>query len=139
MSDDELIRLARPKARADCKDAARPCPFLSCRHHLADVVVGPNGRLRLGVLDMELEVDATREDAEAYTDLAADAVVAMRESCALDVIDRERDACTLQVVGNALNLTRERIRQIERRTLREAEPRVRRALNHDRDERRRDR
>ena len=31
--DDE-----RPKTRGDCKDAARPCPFVGCRHHLATSV-----------------------------------------------------------------------------------------------------
>jgi hypothetical protein len=130
--DDELVRLARPRTREDCKGAARPCPWVSCRHHLADVIVGPTGRLWLGVLDIELDIDATPDDAEAYTDLAADAVVVMGESCALDVIDREIDGATLQVVGRALGLTRERIRQIETRTLREAQPRVRRALNERR-------
>ena len=25
----------RPRTRGDCKDAVRPCPWISCRHNLA--------------------------------------------------------------------------------------------------------
>lgn len=38
-------RLARkPDTRAGCADVPRPCPFLSCRHHLA-LEVSPHGNL----------------------------------------------------------------------------------------------
>lgn len=33
----ELLSLSRPLRRADCQDGPRPCPWVSCRHHLADL------------------------------------------------------------------------------------------------------
>ena len=63
--------------RGDCLDGPRPCPWTSCKWHLA--------------------VDNRRGTPP--------------ESCALDVADR--GGVTLEVVGKILNLTRERVRQIE--------------------------
>jgi hypothetical protein len=83
-------RLARPKFRSHCTGAPRPCPFVTCRHHLA-VEVTRGGGLKVNHPDVEIE------------DLA--------ESCALDVADR--GGITLEEVGTLLNVTRERIRQEE--------------------------
>ena len=30
----DAMEKARPSTRADCKDVPRPCPFVSCRHHV---------------------------------------------------------------------------------------------------------
>lgn len=31
---DRFFPEQRPRTRADCKDGARPCPWIGCRHHL---------------------------------------------------------------------------------------------------------
>ncbi len=80
----------RPKTRGECASVPRPCPFVSCRWHLyADVL--ENGNLKLNMPDIE----------------PGD----MKHSCCLDIADRGRNR--LEDVGEVMNTTRERIRQIE--------------------------
>lgn len=83
---------ARPKVRADCVNGPRPCPWVSCRHHLA--------------------VDA-RPTANGYGSLTlvagTDDLSALPETCALDVADRGEH--TLEAVSAILGVTRERVRQ----------------------------
>ena len=80
----------RPVRRGDCLRMPRPCPFASCRHHLA-VDVSPGGTLKLNFPDVEIED--------------------MKETCSLDIADRH--GVQLEVVGEIMSLTRERVRQIE--------------------------
>ena len=89
------IEEARPRARADCANSARPCMFISCKHHLYLDVNPETGSIKLNFPDKEIwELD---------------------ETCALDVADR--GGITLEEVGTIMNLTRERIRQVETRGL----------------------
>jgi hypothetical protein len=81
----------RPKTRAECIDGERPCPFVSCAHHLYLDVSPKTGAIKLNFPDLE--------------------VWEMTETCALDVADR--GGTTLEEVGAIMNLTRERIRQVE--------------------------
>lgn len=81
----------RPKTRAECLDGPRPCPFVSCAHHLYLDVSPRTGAIKLNFPDLE--------------------VWEMTETCALDVADR--GGTTLEEVGAIMNLTRERIRQVE--------------------------
>ncbi len=83
--------VARPKTRAECVDGERPCPFVSCKHHLYLDVSARTGAIKLNFPDLE--------------------VWEMTETCALDVADR--GGTTLEEVGAIMNLTRERIRQVE--------------------------
>jgi hypothetical protein len=85
----------RPLARGDCKEAQRPCPWVSCKHHLYLDVNPETGSIKLNFPDLE--------------------VWEMKETCALDVADR--NGVTLEEVGEIMNLTRERIRQVEVRGL----------------------
>jgi hypothetical protein len=85
----------RPQTRADCVDMPRPCPFVSCKHHLYLDVNPDTHSIKLNFPDLE--------------------VWEMTETCALDVADR--GGATLEEVGAILNLTRERIRQVEVRGL----------------------
>ena len=85
------VDVPRPVTRADCKDGPRPCPFVSCKHHLYLDVNGRTGAIKLNFPDLE--------------------VWEMSETCALDVADRA--AATLEETGGIMNLTRERIRQLE--------------------------
>lgn len=73
-----VLPLARPVTRADCQDGPRPCPWVSCRYHLAIDVEG------------ERVVSTFRPDEEGDPDLFA-----MPETCALDVADRARDEAHL--------------------------------------------
>lgn len=95
---DEVIReieSRRPRSRADCASGPRPCMFISCKHHLYLDVNPATGSIKLNFPDKE--------------------VWEMGETCALDVADR--GGITLEEVGSIMNLTRERIRQVETRGL----------------------
>jgi hypothetical protein len=81
----------KPKAREECQGGERPCPFVSCKHHLYLDVSARTGAIKLNFPDLE--------------------VWEMNETCALDVADR--GGTTLEEVGAIMNLTRERIRQVE--------------------------
>jgi hypothetical protein len=83
----------RPTRRSECVDGERPCPWVSCRHHLA-IDVQQSGSLTLYV-----PVD---DDGEA-------ALEGMTESCSLDVADRGEH--TLEEIGEILGCTRENVRQ----------------------------
>jgi len=69
----------------------RPCLYVSCRHHLYLDVNTQTGSVKFNFPDKE--------------------VWELEETCALDVA--ERGGITLEEVGKIMNLTRERIRQIE--------------------------
>lgn len=97
---------ARPRTRADCVSSPRPCVFVSCKYNLYLDVNPETGSIKLNFPDKELwELEFT---------------------CALDVA--EKGGITLEEVGEIMNLTRERIRQVETRgldkvrTATEAEP-----------------
>ncbi|HRI69850.1 MAG TPA: sigma factor-like helix-turn-helix DNA-binding protein [Polyangium sp.] len=85
----------KPKTRSQCIDGPRPCPYVSCKHHLFLDVSAKTGAIKLNFPDLDLWE--------------------MGESCALDVADR--GGTTLEDVGAIMNLTRERIRQVEVRAL----------------------
>jgi|HubBroStandDraft_4_1064222.scaffolds.fasta_scaffold24986_3 hypothetical protein len=87
----ETDETPRPETRADCVSGARPCPFVSCKHHLYLDVSARTGAIKLNFPDLE--------------------VWEMTETCALDIADR--GGTTLEEVGAIMNLTRERIRQVE--------------------------
>jgi hypothetical protein len=99
--DPELQALAaeleatRPKLRADCAEGPRPCPYVSCKFNLYVDVNPRTGSVKMNFPDKELwEIGDT---------------------CALDVADR--GGITLEEVGAIMNLTRERVRQLETRGL----------------------
>jgi hypothetical protein len=89
------IEAMRPHSRAECATGPRPCMFISCKHHLYLDVNPATGSIKLNFPDKE--------------------VWEMEETCALDVADR--GGITLEEVGAIMNLTRERIRQVETRGL----------------------
>lgn len=85
-----------PATRGDCRPdgdgdaSSRPCPWVSCKHHMY-LDVTDVGSIKINYPDLEpLDIP---------------------ETCALDIADR--GGITLEQVGELMNLTRERIRQIE--------------------------
>ncbi len=95
---EEIVReieSRRPRSRAECANGARPCMFISCKHHLYLDVNPSTGSIKLNFPDRE--------------------VWELEETCALDVADK--GGITLEEVGSIMNLTRERIRQVETRGL----------------------
>ena len=86
---------SRPKVRGDCAEGERPCPYVSCKYNLYVDVNPRTGSVKMNFPDKEL------------WELA--------ETCALDVADRQ--GITLEEVGVIMNLTRERVRQLEMRGL----------------------
>jgi len=98
-NDATIEEYDRPQTRGDCLpggcNGARPCPWVSCRAHLAIDVDERTGSLKLNFPDLD--------------------VWQMPETCAHDIADR--GGVTLEEVGEFANLTRERVRQIEARGL----------------------
>ena len=90
------VTIERPKTRGECVGGERPCPWVGCRHHLfLDVT---NGGTSITYPFPDSEPDE------------------LAHSCSLDVADD--GGITLDDVGTILNVTRERIRQIEAKALR---------------------
>lgn len=85
----------RPRTRADCINGPRPCMFVSCKHNLYLDVNPETGSIKLNFPDKE--------------------IWELEHTCALDVA--EKGGITLEEVGEIMNLTRERIRQVETRGL----------------------
>ncbi len=83
-----------PKARGECENDLRPCPWIRCRHHLyADIS-------KTGSLVVR------RPDVEVWD---------MEHTCSLDLA--ERGGMTLEEVGALFGESRERARQVEARAL----------------------
>lgn len=93
--DADVRRL--PLLRADCESAERPCPFVSCAHHLfLDVL--PNGSIKLNFPDLLEDAGGIRFEE-------------MPATCALDIA--AKGGASIDRVGEVLNITRERVRQVE--------------------------
>lgn len=87
----------------DGVNCERPCPWVSCRHHLYLDVNPSNGNVKLNFRHID--------------------VWEMAETCSLDIADA--GALTLREVGNHFDLTRERIRQLETSGMKEIKRAVR--------------
>jgi len=85
----------RPRTRMECREETRPCPWVACKYHLYLDVNPETGSIKITLPDLE--------------------PWEMQQTCSLDVA--ERGGITLEEVGEIMNLTRERIRQVEVRGL----------------------
>jgi hypothetical protein len=92
---DEGQHEERPRTRGECPPDGTPCPWVSCKHHLYLDVDPRTGAIKLN-----------------YPHLEPDQI---SEPCALRVADR--DGITLEEVGVLMNITRERVRQLEERAM----------------------
>ena len=89
------VDIPRPLSRSECTVEQRPCPWVACKHHLYLDVNPETGSIKINFPDLE--------------------PWELSQTCALDVA--ERGGITLEEVGEIMNLTRERIRQVEVRGL----------------------
>src|SRR5438874_7202792 len=89
------VDIPRPTTRAECREEMRPCPWVACKHHLYLDINPETGSIKINFPDLE--------------------PWELKHTCALDVA--ERGGITLEEVGEIMNLTRERIRQVEVRGL----------------------
>jgi hypothetical protein len=89
-----IADIPRPKTRGDCANVPRPCPFVSCKYHLYLDVNAETKTIKLNFPDAEVED--------------------LKDSCVLDIAESN---VTLERVGEVVNVTRERIRQIEEKAL----------------------
>ena len=87
----EILDYSRPGSRTECRSGVRPCLFVSCRYHLYLDVNPVTGSIKINFPEKE--------------------VWELENTCALDVA--EKGGITLEEVGDIMNLTRERIRQVE--------------------------
>lgn len=89
---------SRPKTRAEClpggPNAARPCPYVSCRYHLF-LDVRRTGSIKLNFRRRGIDK--------------------LAETCALDVADGGPHS--LEHLGHLMGVTRERVRQVADRAL----------------------
>lgn len=90
------VNTPRPSSRAECREEMRPCPWVACKHHLYLDINPATGSIKINFPDLE--------------------PWELKHTCTLDVA--ERGGITLKEVGEIMNLTRERIRQVEVRGLR---------------------
>jgi hypothetical protein len=91
MCEGKLLEIThrRPTVRGDCECGPRPCPWVGCRYHLLTEIT------KAGSLRKHFPADMTH---------------AWPLTCALDL---SRDGMTLEDIGEVLNITRERVRQIK--------------------------
>src|SRR6476660_6599979 len=89
------VDIPRPTSRAECREEMRPGPWVACKHHLYLDINPETGSIKINFPDLE--------------------PWELKHTCALDVA--ERGGITLEEVGEIMNLTRERSRQVEVRGL----------------------
>lgn len=92
--DDRDALPPRPETRGQCENVPRPCPYVSCKYHLYLDETDAGG-VKLNFPDIEPDQ--------------------MKESCTLDIADK--GSRRLEDVGELMNITRERVRQIENRAM----------------------
>ena len=106
----DAIQAERPRTRADCVNGIRPCPWVGCRHHLYLDVHAKTGAITLNFPAKDDGKTARPGDRRGPEDSAVP-VWRLKHSCSLDVADL--GGLNGPEMGDLLELTKERIRQIE--------------------------
>lgn len=102
--DDRELLTVRPRTRGDCDAVERPCVHVTCRHNLW-LDVSNAGSIKFNHPNVEPDE------------------MAAQWSCALDVASR--GPLGLTQIGRAMNVVRERVRQIEKKALEKLSKRAR--------------
>lgn len=137
----------RPKVRSECEGASRPCPWLGCKYNLlldvteAGGIIFNHGR-RVEITDGRRAKNVERRlpiigarPSQHHNDLFVSNLERLIEdidtieanNCLLDLVENGR-TFTLEQTGDLLNITRERVRQIEAKALKRARVRARKEL-----------
>jgi|KBSSwiStaDraftv2_1062776.scaffolds.fasta_scaffold00132_86 hypothetical protein len=96
LTDEDFAALTdRPRTWGECSERTGPCAWVSCKHHLYLDVNPDTGSIKLNFPDLEPEE--------------------LEHPCALRLT--ANGGLTLEEVGERINLTRERVRQVETRAL----------------------
>jgi hypothetical protein len=149
---DDMFHVAldalRPRHREDCltgDNAARPCPWVGCRHHMALSVDEESGNIKETFPHLEILSNPEGAGLRVLEGLVG--------TCVLDICDKvdggiggiggllamnvtsrsgkpigQSYGLTIQETGEKLNLSVERARQIAARALQEVRVKVRRML-----------
>jgi predicted DNA-binding protein (UPF0251 family) len=97
-----LFLARRPRRRGECEGHPGFCPFFRCKYNLGLDVDPENGTVKVAFPEgppERMEVDVDR----------------MGPSCALDLADK--GGLTMEEVGDAMNITRQRVEQLEKEAL----------------------
>lgn len=109
--------MSRPRIRGDCVNGPRPCPYVSCVHHLAVTETIKGGLIRPGRGKNTIGIKASKiEDVRIFGEIVVSMLDVMPETCSLDVADK--GAHTLDDVAVHMGVTRERCRQLQEDGLR---------------------
>lgn len=116
--------MRRPKVYGDCIGRPLPCPWVACKYHTLIDVSPKTGTITINSATgarkpgrRHLPTWATKTDhSEARIDEIVEVLEASADSCVLHIVRGDK-ASTLEVIGEVLNVSRERIRQIEERAL----------------------
>ncbi len=92
-SDEEFPNM--PATRAGCANVPRPCPYVGCSKNLYLDPGDKDGIIKIH--DPSIEPHEMKPD----------------RSCVLDIADANPDGLTLDACGEAMNITRERLCQVE--------------------------
>ncbi|MGN6107941.1 MAG: hypothetical protein ACTHU0_22725 [Kofleriaceae bacterium] len=122
-----MLDIPRPKTRADCRAEARPCPWVSCRHHLLLEVAAskpPEGRdarattIRLNAAQTGrsgrppgLASSSAAALVRLWIDDAVELLSSMRYTCALDVVDDYPDGIFPSAIGMLLGISEQAVEQ----------------------------
>jgi hypothetical protein len=123
---DPMFAIPRPKTRAECRDEARPCPWVGCRHHLLLEVAKTRPTAKesramslrlnratpgrtLGGRRPGLRSSAAAEIVRAWIDEAVELLSYMPYTCSLDVVDAFPDGLSPRRVGWLLAVTEQAI------------------------------
>lgn len=100
----------RPKTRSECIGGIRPCPWISCRHHL--LLDTDNGDLTIHKIGKRLSACSNEE----FEDLAIETLDSMCHTCTLDIVEDENSR-TLGEISDITGMDLTLVKQIEKDAL----------------------
>jgi hypothetical protein len=118
-----MLSVPRPRLRGECREEARPCPWVGCRHHLLLtlarprrlnpekaratmlVLAGPTETRKTG-RRRGLPTNAARVLVEAWIDEAVERLLRLGYTCTLDLVE-EKGALDDTAGGAVLGISRQ--------------------------------
>ena len=118
-----MLAVPRPTTVAACSEEARPCPWVSCRHHLLLEVASPKVEQRADPRATTLRLNMPRRDrirlgrrpglassaaaaiVQTWIDDAVELLSRMRYTCTFDVVRDYPDGLTSRALATILGVT----------------------------------